>query len=243
MSRPPIEAVVVVVPVHDEAALLEGCLVALRAAVAALALPCEVKVVLDACSDASGDVAARHPFPVVHSAARAVGAARALGIAAGLRAVRHVASARVWIANTDADSQVPAEWLTSQIALADGGADVVVGTVRPDFEDLSPAHRERWLATHEPGAPNGHTHGANLGVRASTYLAAGGFRAASEHEDVLLVDECRRFGASIAASDAGEVLTSGRFIGRTPGGYAGYMREQARMLRVAQDAPLAEVAR
>lgn len=227
----PIEAIVVVVPVHDEAALLDACLHALSAAVAAVDVPCEVRVVLDACTDESAAVAARHRFPVVPVHARAVGEARAAGIRDAIAALGDARAARVWIANTDADSAVPANWLQVQLAAADAGADVVVGTVRPDFDDLSPAHRSLWLETHAPGRPNGHTHGANLGIRASTYDAAGGFAPVGEHEDVQLVDGCRRIGAAIVASDRAEVITSGRFVGRTPGGYAGYLREQARMIR------------
>ena len=96
----------------------------------------------------------------------------------------------------------------------------------------APRHRRLWLDTHTPGIPNGHTHGANLGLRASTYLAVRGFDPVDEHEDVRLVEACRRLGASVVASDAAEVLTSGRFVGRTPAGYAGYLRDQERMLRV-----------
>lgn len=232
MTADPIAAVVLVVPVHDEAALLGRCLTALGAAVSAVDVPCEVRIVLDACTDESAAVSARHPFPIVHLAARAVGAARAGGIRQAMADLAHVPADRVWIANSDADSVVPANWLSAQLDCADAGADVVVGTVRPDFDDLSPGHRRLWLETHTPGLPNGHTHGANLGLRASTYLAAGGFTPVGEHEDVQLVDACRRMGASIVASDAAEVLTSGRFVGRTTGGYAGYLRDQARMLRV-----------
>ena len=234
MSAHPIEAVVVVVPVHDEAGLLDRCLHALAAAVAAVDIPCEVRIVLDACTDGSAVVAARHPFSVLRADAHAVGRARTIGVRDALSSLRDVSADRVWIANTDADSAVPADWLRAQLSQAAAGADVVVGTVRPDFEDLTPMHRSLWLETHTRGAPNGHTHGANLGLRASTYRAAGGFAPVGEHEDVHLVDACRRIGASIVASDAAEVMTSGRFVGRTPGGYAGYLREQARRLRLGE---------
>lgn len=231
MNATQIEALLVVVPVHDEAELLGRCLTSLQAAVDAVDVACDVRVVLDACTDGSAEIAARHPFPVVRVDSAAVGAARAHGIARGLRALSHIARERIWIANTDADSHVPADWLRVQLDAAAAGADVMVGTVRPDFDDLRAPHRELWLDTHTRGEPNGHTHGANLGLRASTYLAAGGFDAVVEHEDVRLVDACRRLGATIIASDAAEVVTSGRFAGRTPGGYAGYLRDQDRMLR------------
>lgn len=230
MTASAVRAILVVVPVHDEEALLARCLASLQRAVDAVQVACQVRVVLDACTDGSDTIAAQHPFTVLRSDANAVGAARDLGIASGLAALARVPAERVWIANTDADSTVPANWLAVQLELAAAGADVVVGTVRPDFDDLTAEHRQHWLDTHVRGVPNGHTHGANLGVRASTYLAAGGFGALAEHEDVRLVDACRDLGAVVAASDAAEVVTSGRFTGRTPGGYAGYLREQQRML-------------
>ncbi|PPF86713.1 hypothetical protein C5B96_04850 [Subtercola sp. Z020] len=130
----------------------------------------------------------------------------------------------MWIANTDADSAVPPTWLLEQLALAEHGADVMIGTVRPDFADLTPQQVDAWLATHVPGAANGHVHGANLGLRASLYERAGRFQPLDEHEDVDLVGRLRALDARIVPSAAAEVLTSGRQAGRTPGGYAGYLR-------------------
>ncbi|GAA1995937.1 glycosyltransferase family 2 protein [Microbacterium pumilum] len=230
MTGAPIEAVIVVVPVHDEAALLDRCLTALKIAIDRLSetgMLCIVRVVLDACADGSARIVGAHGLTALAVEENLVGAARALGIAAAWNEVDTLAPDQVWIANTDGDSAVPPSWLTVQIAAAHAGADIFVGTVRPDFADLDPRHQRHWHATHTPGVPNGHVHGASLGVRAGIYFEAGGFEAAPEHEDVSLVDRCRRLGGEVVASDDAEVLTSGRTIGRTPGGYAGYLREQA----------------
>lgn len=233
MSGGPVRAVIVVVPVHNEADLLDRCLAALSEAMAELAgtgVSCVIRVVLDACTDGSGAIVGRRGLPALHIDRNLVGAARAAGIAAAWQELGDVAADEVWIANTDGDSAVPATWLTSQVAAARGGADVFIGTVRPDFADLDPRYQRHWHATHTPGRPNGHVHGASLGIRASTYAAAGGFEPEAEHEDVSLVERCRRMGCAVVASDVAEVLTSGRTIGRTPGGYAGYLLEQARLL-------------
>ncbi|GAA1952396.1 glycosyltransferase [Microbacterium deminutum] len=230
MTGGEVSAVIVVVPVHNEEALLDRSLTALAAAVATAAgcgIRCAVRIVLDDCTDGSAAVAGVHPIPTMVLASARVGEARAQGIEAAKQELAGTAADRVWIANTDADSAVPPNWIVAQSHAAARGADVFVGTVRPDFADLSGPHRRHWLRTHSPGVPNGHVHGANLGVRASFYAAAGGFGALAEHEDVDLVDRCRLLGANICASDAAEVLTSGRFVGRTPGGYAGYLRAQA----------------
>ena len=239
MSGSAVGAALVVIPAHDEADLLDRCLSAVAVAArhaAARGIRCEVRVVLDDCRDDSDVVAGRHPFPVLEIGARRVGAARAAGIEHGLAALAEMDARRIWIANTDADTEVPPNWITAQCAAADEGADVFVGTVRPDFDDLSPEHRRHWLRTHLPGEPNGHVHGASLGLRASAYRAAGGFDDVREHEDVFLVEACRALGATIHASDHAEVVTSGRFVGRTPGGYAGYLRQQAQLLD-ARDTP------
>ena len=235
-SESPI-AVAIVVPVHDEAELLERCLTALTAAVGVAqrahpGLAVATVVVLDACSDSSAAIAERWPVRTVTVDARSVGTARRVGVGTALALVAGAApgaAARrdetIWIATTDADSAVPANWLVHQLELMTAGADVVLGTVKPDFGDLTIEHAAHWTATHPRGRPAGNVHGANLGIRASVYLAAGGFADRDEHEDVELVRAATALGAVVRASDENEVITSGRFAGRTPGGYARFVHE------------------
>ncbi|KQO81374.1 hypothetical protein ASF17_09175 [Frigoribacterium sp. Leaf263] len=231
MTAPRLLGVAVVVPARDESDLIERCLASIAVAREQLkGIAPEVRVVTvvvaDACTDDTADRARRAPdVVVIETAGRAVGMARAAGVD---EAMRHLAQlgvdgSSVWIANTDADSAVPPRWLTVQVELADDGADVMVGTVRPDFADLDAERIAAWTARHTPGRPNGHVHGANLGMHAIAYRRAGGFDPLDLHEDVVLVQRLRDSGAVVTASDAGEVLTSGRSVGRTPGGYAGYL--------------------
>lgn len=211
----------VVVPVHDEEQLLAACLRSVETAAAAAraaGAAVEVFVVLDACSDASASIASEFDVQVVPIDAHNVGAARRAGTHAALR------GAPDWIAHTDADTVVPSNWLTHQLDLLADGADVMLGNVRPDFSGLSHAHAALWHATHPPGVANGNVHGANLGIRSSVYRAVGGFAPLAEHEDVALVDAARAIGARVVATAACEVVTSGRFVGRTPGGYAAFLR-------------------
>jgi hypothetical protein len=64
----------------------------------------------------------------------------------------------------------------------------------------------------------------------------------AEHEDVDLVARLRRTGVAITASAAGEVLTSGRRDGRTPGGYAGYLHVSLLARAAEREAAAREVA-
>ena len=221
-------AVAVVIPAHDEEALIGRCLASVTRAVARArerepGLVATVVVVLDACTDTTAPQARRWPVEVLEISARNVGTARRVGIAHALASLGAVAEG-TWIAMTDADTVVPRDWITHQLDLMDAGIDLVLGTVRPDFADLSARHAAYWRATHPRGRPPGNVHGANLGVRASTYAAAGGIRDLIEHEDVALVRAVRALGAREHASDVHEVETSGRFTGRTPGGYAAFLR-------------------
>jgi glycosyltransferase involved in cell wall biosynthesis len=220
--------IVVVIPARNEEGLIGRCLDSVDEAVAQLHRPAHfvsVIVVADGCTDATARLVRARGVRLQEISAGSVGTARATGVRLALPRQATPLS-RVWIANTDADSAVPANWLTEQVALADSGCDLMIGTVRPDFDDLSVEQIAAWQARHEPGVANGHVHGANLGIRASAYAAAGGFRNLTEHEDNDLVDRLLARGTAAVATAACEVLTSGRQDGRTAGGYAGYLREQ-----------------
>ena len=226
-----IEHVVVVVPACNEEALVGRCLASLQAArqAARAVLPdltVDLVLVLDRCTDGTRTVALGHlDVRLVDLDVGRVGAARAAGVRDAL--VRStIAPAGTWVASTDADSAVPSTWILEQVRLADAGADVVVGTVRPDPADLTATQLAMWRATRVPGRPNGHVHGANLGVRGDAYVRVGGFPDRPEHEDVDLVAALAASGARVVATDACDVLTSGRLVGRTPGGYAGYLRSR-----------------
>ena len=229
--RPRITHVVVVVPARDEEALVGRCLSALQASrqAARAVLPdltVDLVLVLDRCTDGTRSVALGHlDVRLVDLDEGRVGAARAAGVRDALD--RATTSPReTWLASTDADSAVPEGWILEHVRLADAGADVVVGTVRPDPVDLTPTQLAGWRATRVPGRPNGHVHGANLGVRADAYLRAGGFPDRPAHEDVDLVAALVGSGAHVVATDSCDVITSGRLVGRAPTGYADYLRSR-----------------
>lgn len=219
----PPQEIVVVVPVHNEERLLARCLGSVQAAARHLTkrvgVTARLVVVLDDCTDRSEEIAAAHHAETVHISRRSVGAARAAGVD---HIVRTTAVTRVWIACTDADSRVPIGWLLAQSRQAAAGADLVLGRARLDPADVSIAVYRRWARRYAEGGTSHHIHGANLGVSLDAYWRVGGFADLEEHEDVDLVGRLREVGARVAPVP--DVLTSGRLDGRTPGGFAGFLR-------------------
>lgn len=219
-------AVHVVVPAHDEAELVGPCLASAAVSAARLratfGLPVTVTVVADSCTDETAEVARRHGADVVQVAVHGVGRARDAGVRHVLAANPTMDPSRLWIAMTDADSTVPASWLTEQVRSASEGFDLVIGPVHPDPVGMSPAVVRAWWARHQR-PDQVHVHGANLGFTAASFLRAGGFPALTEHEDIAFVRAARHTGSTWTAGGPA-VRTSGRVVGRTPGGFAGYVR-------------------
>lgn len=229
-----IGAVLIVVPAHDEELLLPACLASLRRASehAALArIPVRIAVVLDRCSDRSGEFAApllRSGDLLLEQRAGNVGVARREGARALVAAEAGRPGSSVWIATTDADSRVPADWLARQVALADSGADAVAGTIRvDDWHEQPRGTRDLFLARYASElrpAVHGHVHGANLGVRGSTYEQVGGLEGLPLAEDHALVDALEAHGARIMRPPSLHVATSGRRESRAPGGFSDHLR-------------------
>jgi glycosyltransferase involved in cell wall biosynthesis len=221
-----IKAVGVVVPAHDEEALLPGCLLALRRAASRAGVPAQVLVVADSCTDRTVAVARACGVGVVGIGARNVGAARATGMMALLRRLPGLTPAAVWMATTDADTAVPAGWLRRQLDYANQGWDVVLGTVTvADWSEHPPHVPAAFTARYSSsGEPHPHVHGANLGIRASAYLAAGGFRALRTAEDHALLAAATKAGCSVLRAGDIAVQTSARRHARAPDGFSHLLR-------------------
>lgn len=220
--------VAVVIPARDEEALIGRCLASVLVAARFArdhGITTSVTVVADRCTDDTALIARSFAgVTVLEIDARNVGTARGVGVDSAMRE-SGVAASALWIANTDADSVVPEHWISAQAALAHRGFDLMIGTVRPEFKDLSAEQVNAWRATHSPGLANGHVHGANLGIRADLYRRSGGYSPLAEHEDVDLLARCAAHNPRSLATASCEVTTSGRQYGRTDGGYARYLRD------------------
>ncbi|MGH1548046.1 glycosyltransferase [Leifsonia poae] len=220
----PIRRIAVVIPARDEEGTLEACLASVEEAADRVGVPVDIVLVLDACTDGSAQIAARHPRVRTASVAfRNVGRSRAHGVELALAAPDDHG---LWLAFTDADSRVPRGWLAQHLR-AGARADAYIGAVVPVLDDLDPIRRRVWVDGHPPGATLGHVHGANLGMRASAYRRAGGFAPLDTAEDVDLAERLRASGAVILSSEREPVLTSARLAGRAPRGYAGYLEALA----------------
>lgn len=219
-----IDQVAVVVPAADEESRIGPCLTAVRAACDAVAATVRTRivVVLDRCADRTADVVAEHSgVEPVHSTARCVGRARGLGTDRVLSTSGDLG--RLWIASTDADSLVPADWLVQMLESAARGAELVLGTVVPGPE-LGPGGRARWQRLHDVAEGHRHVHGANLGIGAGALVALGGWSALPTGEDVDLVERAVAAGLRIRRTGAIPVLTSARAIGRAPEGFSSFLR-------------------
>lgn len=214
-------AVGVVLPVHDEEDLLPAALDALEVAVHALPpeTPCSVAVVLDHCADASSAIArswgVRSGGLVIGREFRRVGMARHAGSLALLSLWPDIDPARVWLATTDADSQVPRDWLTVQVDAFMSGADLWAGRVRL-AEDSATVRR--WTTRY--ASELGPIHGASLGFSAALYTQLGGFRSLPSGEDRDLHHRAAAAGFRIKHDRRAAVTTSSRRKGRAPGGFA-----------------------
>jgi glycosyltransferase involved in cell wall biosynthesis len=229
-----IRSVGITVPAHNEEDLLPACLQALQFAARTIAgVPAHTVVVADNCTDRTAQAAISSGASVISVSARAVGAARAAGMNELLRHFSDVERRDLWLATTDADTTVPSAWLERQLRYADQGWDAVLGTVTvADWID-GPAHLAATFAAHyEFGDdPHPHVHGANLGIRASAYVGAGGFSHLATAEDHAFVSALTLAGFPVLRAADIAVTTSARLGGRAPLGFSHLLT------KLATDAP------
>ncbi len=223
----------VCIPAHDEAADIGACLASIQEAARQVRdEPVRIVVVADACSDDTAAIARAAGCDVLTLDARCVGAARAAGaeylLALGAR----------WMCCTDADTRVPPDWITVQLAC---GSDAVCGTIGVDDWREHPAQvAEAFYSHYQDRDGHRHIHGANLGISAASYRLAGGFLSLVAHEDVRLVEMLLSQQASIAWVRNPHVLTSARRLARAPAGFSHWLREHLEAAPVST--PLAGAA-
>jgi Glycosyl transferase family 2 len=223
----------VVIPIHNEEALAAAALASLDMAMRHADGPLVsvgVAVVLDACQDGSKAVVAewrrrcleddgdRH-IQILETQVGNVGYARGMGCAALLREWAAVPLETIWLATTDADSEVPASWITAQLGAKAEKCDLWAGGVGVhDWTDRQEGTAEAWHRQNE--AEHSPIHGANFGIAASLYLQAGGFDELSTGEDRALFERALALGAKVERDPSVLVMTSARREARAPHGFA-----------------------
>ncbi len=218
----------VLIPARDEEALLPRCLRSVLAATAFLPkhVTSDIIVVADSCTDRTKQIASAilgRRGTVLAVNVGAAGSARAMAASCAFK-LRTVPFRQFWMANTDADCIIPPTWLTDQLRLANGGTEAIAGTVSVDsYEEHGPEVVDRFRASYtiRPDGSHPHIHGANFGVRADTYLSAGGWANLRTAEDHDLWNRLVQRGARTVSTAHIEVVTSGRRVGRAPHGFAG----------------------
>lgn len=134
---------------------------------------------------------------------------------------------------SDADSLPAPDWLVAMTVALDQ-ADLVVGDVvrsgrggnrdqdriERHYAALYALRRRIDPVAWEAPAVHHHASGANMGLRAATYVALGGFLPLARGEDARLVDDAARAGLRVRRDAASIVHTSDRRVGRVQGGLA-----------------------
>lgn len=233
--------VIVAVPARNEEELIGASLTSVvNASIHARHLIDRVAfvAVADGCNDRTGDIArsvffAQPLWSVTECDLGNVALVRSLGVQVGRKLLGSARSDRIWIANTDADTKVPGDWLLRQLAAASRGIRALAGAVDIEsFDGLPPIAPKLFAETYTDLLPTDgdhpHVHAANLGVRLDAYDAAGGWGCLARSEDRDLWTRLQQTGARLESPSSLRVVTSGRSIGRVPGGFAECLRQQVR---------------
>lgn len=230
--------VAIIIPARDESASVAACLESALAASDAVSARAEtwLVVVADRCTDDTAAVSRRilaRRGEVIETSQGSAGSARRLGAALALQRWNGQAPGCIWLANTDADSRVPVDWLQRQLDYADSGYQGVAGTVSIgqlwlNQLDVSALIMSTY-AIHADGT-HPHVHGANLGCRADAYLQAGGWSDLALAEDHCLWRRLKAHSCRLISSSLLPVQTSARLQGRASGGFADNLRLQWQQL-------------
>jgi glycosyltransferase involved in cell wall biosynthesis len=210
----------VLVPARNEAQHIARCIDSIVEASTHRDLHGEsvcIIVAADSCTDATVAIAREAGAQVVE-----VAPPGGVGLARATAAKSAIAGGARWLATTDADSEVPADWLAVQLG---SRSDVFCGLVQVlDWEDYETTVASCFSVLHPHAPGHAHVHGANLGISSQAYLRCGGFPCILTGEDRQLVANCQRLGMRIVRSSAATVSTSARRHARAPSGFSDYLK-------------------
>ena len=238
----------VAIPVRDEAKRIGSCL----AALARQSVPANhVVLLLNNCTDGTAEVvraipAASHRLHIIECSLE--GPSASAGVARGL-AMKHAVSlvSEGVILSTDADGEVPEDWMETNLRAIEGGADAVCGmaVIDPLEALFIPPHlhdddaREvaygrlldeiESMILPDPGDPwPRHTEdsGASIAITTPMLRQAGGVPFLASGEDRALIGMLRLMDARVRHDPQIRVVVSGRIEGRAHGGMADTIRRR-----------------
>lgn len=217
----------ILVPAHNEELLLPRCLNSILQACTSIPAMHTVDIILtvDSCSDqthAIGTEILAEKGAVLPIKKANVGSARKYAALTALNRYKGALD-QCWLANTDADCQVPLNWLTHQLTHANTGVHGIAGIVKVDSykehtQDAAKKFEKSY--TIHPDGSHPHIHGANLGIRADIYKKIGGWNELITAEDHDLWNRLSLSEINKISDASLFVYTSGRKVGRAPQGFA-----------------------
>ena len=239
---------VIAIPVRDEAKRIGACLAALsRQSVPAG----HIVLLLNNCTDGTAEVIKElapgpHRLHIVerslHGPCASAGVARSLAMAYAASLIGEGV-----ILTTDADAEVPDDWVERNLRALQEGADAVCGqaVIDPLEALLIPAHlheddaREvaygqlldeiESMVLPDPADPwprHREDSGASIAITASMFRSVGGVPPLSSGEDRALIDKLRSIDGRVRHDPQIRVVVSGRTEGRAPGGMADTIRRR-----------------
>jgi GT2 family glycosyltransferase len=244
---------VVAIPVRDEAERIGGCL----AALARQSVPADLIVLLlNNCRDRTAEVVrqlprAHHQLHIIEcnldGSLASAGVARAMAMKHATWLVDSLGRDEAVILTTDADAEVPEDWVEANLRAIEHGADAVCGMAAIDPLEalLIPGHLHEddarevaygrlldeiaSLILPDPADPwPRHTEdsGASIAIRASVLRRVGGMPFLHSGEDRALIARLRLIDARVRHDPKISVVVSGRIEGRAQGGMADTIRRR-----------------
>jgi glycosyltransferase involved in cell wall biosynthesis len=239
---------VIAIPVRDEAKRIGACLDALSRQSTPAG---HVVLLLNNCTDGTADVIkgvplGPHQLHIVEC--RLEGASASAGVARSI--AMDYAASRIGegvILSTDADAEVPENWVEANVRAIAAGADAVCGQAVIDpFEALLiPEHLHEDDAREvgygrlldeiasivlpdaaDPWPRHREDSGASIAITAAMFRNVGGVPPLASGEDRALIARLRSVDACVRHHPQIRVVVSGRTEGRAPGGMADTIRRR-----------------
>jgi GT2 family glycosyltransferase len=244
---------VVAIPVRDEAERIGRCLVAL----ARQSVPADhIVLLLNNCRDRTAEVVGRlprahHQLHIIECnldrSLASAGVARAMAMKHATSLADSLRRDEAVILTTDADAEVPEDWVEANLRAIEQGADAVCGmaVIDPLEALLIPGHLHEddarevaygrlldeiaSLILPDPTDPwPRHTEdsGASIAIRASVLRNVGGMPFLHSGEDRALIGRLRLIDGRVRHDPKISVVVSGRIEGRAQGGMADTIRRR-----------------